>query len=156
MLSAPDETDSASAVLRAMVSIADSTVGHLIDDLTLTQFRALRIITEHTPITMSRVADQLALNPSSVTRACERLTTLDLVQRARNPLNKREILLAPTGKGRQIVARVEHERRAVLAAVLQRLEPAVRAQAAVVFGQFAAAAATVPTSLSPGTTPLIA
>lgn len=48
----------------------------------------------HTPVTMGRVAEELALNPSTVTRACDRLAALELMQKAENPLNKRETLLA--------------------------------------------------------------
>ncbi len=59
--------DAALAVLRAMVTIADSTVERNTEQLTLTQFRALRVVVDRTPVTMGRVARELALNPSSVT-----------------------------------------------------------------------------------------
>jgi DNA-binding MarR family transcriptional regulator len=135
-----DAATAALAALRAMVAIADSTLARNTEQLTLTQFRALRVIAEETPVTMGRVARELELNPSSVTRACERLVALGLLQRAQNPLNKRETLLAPTGKGRQIAERVDRERRAVLTAVLQRLDAPSRAAAARAFDEFARAA----------------
>lgn len=134
-------TDEALAVMRAMVRIADSTVSEVTAQLTLTQFRALVIIAEaKPPVIMGRVADDLAMNPSSVTRACDRLVQLELVQRARNPLNRRETLLAPTTKGREIVARVNRQRREMLADVLQRMSPADRSAAVAVFARFAEAA----------------
>jgi DNA-binding MarR family transcriptional regulator len=134
------EADRALAALRAMVAIADATVAGVTGELTLTQFRALRVVTDRTPVTMSRVARELAMNPSSVTRACDRLSALDLLQRAPNPLNRREILLAPTSKGRQVVDRVDHGRRQALEAVLGRLEPARRYAVAEALADFAAAA----------------
>ncbi|HEY3463677.1 MAG TPA: MarR family transcriptional regulator [Amycolatopsis sp.] len=135
-----DEAGAALAVLRAMVAIADSTVAHTTEQLTLTQFRVLRVVAERTPVTMGKVAEELAANPSTVTRACDRLAALELLQKAQNPLNRRETLLAPTAKGRQLVDRVDHERRRVLTGVLDRLDGDVRAEVLTAFARFADAA----------------
>jgi DNA-binding MarR family transcriptional regulator len=135
--------DHALAVLRVMVAIADSTLEAITGHLTLTQFRALRVVIERTPVTMGRVAAELDLNPSSVTRACDRLMSLDLLDRAQNPLNRRETLLAPTARGRQIVARVDQQRRVVLSTVLRRLDPETRASVVAAFDEFHAAAGAV-------------
>ncbi|MEV4313593.1 MarR family transcriptional regulator [Actinocrispum sp. NPDC049592] len=123
-----------------MVAIADSTVEKATGQLTLTQFRALRTTVTLTPVTMTRVAQELDITPSSVTRACERLVTAGLLQKAPNPLNRREILLAPTAAGRQTVNRVDQDRRAALTAILDRLPPEVRASVVAAFGHFARAA----------------
>jgi DNA-binding MarR family transcriptional regulator len=136
---AKDGTGSALAVLRAMVMIADSSVERNAEQLTLTQFRALRVVVDRTPVTMGKVARELALNPSSVTRACDRLVALNLLEKAPNPLNRRETLLAPTGPGRQLVDRVDHDRRQVLAAVLRRLDADARDAAITAFERFARA-----------------
>jgi DNA-binding MarR family transcriptional regulator len=133
--------ESALAALRAMVSIGESTLEQVTEHLTLTQFRALRIVVEQTPVTMSRVAAELGMNPSSVTRACDRLATLELLHRAQNPLNKREVLIAPTGKGRQVVKDVDAHRRTVLTGILDRLDPETRAGVVTAFARFADAAA---------------
>ncbi|MEU0533342.1 MarR family winged helix-turn-helix transcriptional regulator [Amycolatopsis tolypomycina] len=137
-----DGADAALAALRAMVLIADSTVERNTEQLTLTQFRALRVVVDRTPVTMGRVARELAMNPSSVTRACDRLAALNLLEKAPNPLNRRETLLAPTGPGRQLVDRVDRDRRRVLAAVLRRLDPPARAAAVAAFERFARAVET--------------
>jgi DNA-binding MarR family transcriptional regulator len=134
-----DGTDEALSVLRAMVAIADSTLAD-VTELTLTQVRALRVVVERTPVTMGAVARELAVNPSSVTRACDRLLALDLLHRAQNPSNRRETLLAPTTAGRQVLDRVDHDRRAVLSAILGRLDPAARDAVTSAFAVFAEAA----------------
>ena len=136
--------DSVLATLRVMVGIADATVAETTSELTLTQFRALRIVVERTPVTMGVVARELAINASSVTRACERLVTLGLLQRARNPLNKREVLLAPTVAGRRMANRVDQARRAALAAVLDRLDPDTRSTVVTAFERFTAAVESAP------------
>jgi DNA-binding MarR family transcriptional regulator len=97
------------------------------------------VVVDRTPVTMGRVARELAMNPSSVTRACDRLVALNLLEKAPNPLNRRETLLAPTGPGRQLVDRVDRDRRRVLASVLHRLDPTTRAAAIAVFERFAGA-----------------
>ena len=132
-------TDAALEVLRAMVAIADVTVGRNTEQLTLTQFRALRVVVDRTPVTMGKVARELAMNPSSVTRACDRLVVLNLLEKAPNPLNRRETLLAPTGPGRQLVERVDRDRRAVLSAVLRQFDPHVRDAAIAAFERVAGA-----------------
>lgn len=137
---ANDGVDAALAVLRAMVAIADTTVEDRTGGLTLTQFRALREVAERTPVTMSAVAQSLGVNPSSVTRACEKLVTVELLMRAQNPLNRREVLLAPTALGRKRVEQVAHDRRAALARVLDRLDDHTRARVTAAFEHFAAAA----------------
>jgi DNA-binding MarR family transcriptional regulator len=139
---AQEGTDAALAALRAMVAIADSTVERNTEQLTLTQFRALRVVVDRTPVTMGKVARELTLNPSSVTRACDRLVTLNLLEKAANPLNRRETLLAPTAAGRQLVERVDHDRRQVLTAVLDRLGPEARAAVTAAFARFAGAVET--------------
>lgn len=123
-----------------MVAIADTTVEDITAELTLTQFRALREVVERTPVTMIVVAQALAINPSSVTRACEKLVALRLLQRAQNPLNKREILLAPTARGRQVVGQVTDDRRTALARILDRLDGDSRAAVTTAFERFAVAA----------------
>jgi DNA-binding MarR family transcriptional regulator len=133
------DTDGALSVLRAMVAIADSTLEN-VAELTLTQFRVLRVVVARTPVTMSAVARELAVNPSSVTRACDRLVALDLLQRAPNPLNRRETLLAPTAAGRRVVDRVDHNRREALSTILDRLDPAARSAVLSAFVQFTQAA----------------
>jgi DNA-binding MarR family transcriptional regulator len=135
-----DPAASALGALRVMVGIADSTVANVAGELTLTQFRALRTVTERTPVTMSAVARELGVNPSSVTRACARLVALGLVDRARNPLNGRETLLAPTARGRQAVERVRLERHAALSTILLRLDQETRAAVGEAFERFTAAA----------------
>ena len=134
-----DGTGAALAALRAMVAIADSTVARNTEQLTLTQFRALRVVVDRTPVTMGKVARELGLNPSSVTRACDRLVALNLLEKAPNPLNRRETLLAPTARGRQLVDRVDHDRRQVLAAVLRGLDADARDAAIAAFARFAGA-----------------
>jgi len=125
--------------MRTMAAIADSTLTK-VTELTLTQFRALRIVVDHTPVTMTAVAQELGVNPSSVTRACARLATLDLLRRAQNPRNRRETLLTPTAAGRRVVEQVTQDRRTLLAGILGHLDPAARASVLSAFGLFNTAA----------------
>lgn len=123
-----------------MVAVADRTLEKVTDTLTLTQFRALRTVAERTPVTMGQVAKELGINPSSVTRACERLVALQLLERASNPLNRRETLLAPTGQGRRLLTQVDGDRRRVLALVLDAMPEDARNAVLRSFAQFVSVA----------------
>ena len=135
--------DPALAALRVMVAVADRTLEKVTDTLTVTQFRALRTVAERTPVTMGQVAKELGIYPSSVTRACDRLVALALLERAANPLNKRETLLAPTAEGFRLLTRVDQDRRRVLAAVLDSMPDDARTAVLHSFAQFARVAETV-------------
>ena len=141
--SAQPADDSALAALRVMVAVADRTLEKVTDTLTMTQFRALRTVAERTPVTMGQVAKDLGINPSSVTRACERLVALFLLERAANPLNKRETLLAPSARGRQLLTQVDQDRRQVLTTVLDSMPEDTRRSVLRAFGQFAGFAESV-------------
>ena len=137
---ADEAAASALSVLRLMVAVADSTLTRVAGTLSSTQFRALRCVADRTPVTVGAVAQELSVNPSSVTRACTRLAELGLLDRAQNPLNRREVLLAPTARGRRLVEQVDHDRRQVLTEVLAALRSTDRAALTAAFDRFAAVA----------------
>jgi DNA-binding MarR family transcriptional regulator len=135
-----NDVESALSVMRTMAAIADSSLA-TVTELTLTQYRALLVVVDRAPVAMSVVARELGMNPSSVSRAGDRLVTLKLVRRDRNPLNRRETLLTPTAAGRRVVDRVRQDRRELLATILDRLDPDSRAAVTAAFEVFRDAAA---------------
>ncbi|WP_158884147.1 MarR family transcriptional regulator [Amycolatopsis anabasis] len=135
------DVEAAIGALYAMVDIADSTLAEAVGTLSLSQFHTLRIIAERTPVNVSQVADALDMNPSSVTRTCARLATLRLVRRRQNPLNRREVLLAPTARGHQVLERVRDHRRNRFHHILNRLDAAERPAVTAALARFAEVAA---------------
>jgi DNA-binding MarR family transcriptional regulator len=140
-----EELDALLAAARALVAVAIASVVELEDQLPLTQFRALVVLVEEGPINATVLAGKLAINPSSVTRLADRLIADGLLRRAQNPLNRREVLLAPTTRGRRTVDRVMARRRADLAKILGELSATDRTATATALRRFADAAARFPT-----------
>jgi DNA-binding MarR family transcriptional regulator len=136
---ADEQADAVLRAARALVGIAVASVEATDHGLTLTQFRGLVLICQGTTLGAD-LAVRLAVNPSSVSRLCDALVNDGMLKRARNPLNQREVLLAPTAKGQRLVAETFERRRAMVRDVLSRIEdPARREAVGLALAEFAAA-----------------
>lgn len=138
----PDPLDSVvDAVLdssRALVavsarSIADTT------GVTLPQFRMLVVLSERTR-TLSELAAQLDVAPSTALRMVDRLESAGLVDRTVPPENRRETRLSLTADGRDTVQAVTARRRRDLRAVVALIPERDRPEVARAMAAFAAAA----------------
>nr|WP_230420525.1 MarR family transcriptional regulator [Catenulispora pinistramenti] len=64
------------------------------------------------------MAEHLAVNPSTAMRMAERLAAAGMIDRAPNPENRRESILALTGTGRRVVDQATSRRREEIAAIV--------------------------------------
>jgi len=94
--------------------------------LTYAQARALRLTAEGPPLRMADLAAQLEVVPRSVTTMVDGLETAGLVARHPDPDDRRSVLVAPTTKGRAVVARLEAVRRDSAERIFGLLAPAQR------------------------------
>lgn len=76
-------------------------------DITYPQYLVLTTLGEHGKITISEVADTLALNPSTITPLVKRLETADLIKRERNAQNERQVMVELTEKGKALQAQAQ-------------------------------------------------
>ncbi len=76
----------------------------LLDELGLTysQYLVLNILWREDGQAVGRIADQLALESSTLTPLLKRLETAGLVRRTRNPSNERQVVVALTDAGRAL------------------------------------------------------
>jgi DNA-binding MarR family transcriptional regulator len=74
----------------------------MLDELGLTypQYLVLNVLWREDGQTVGRIADQLALESSTLTPLLKRLDAAGLVHRARNPGNERQVVISLTDKGR--------------------------------------------------------
>lgn len=95
----------------------------LLDGLGLTypQYLVLNILWRGDGQKVGAIADQLALESSTLTPLLKRLEAAGLVRRARNPDNEREVLIALTKEGRALKAKAGCLGEALLAASGQPL-----------------------------------
>ncbi len=79
----------------------------LLDALGLTypQYLVLNILWREDAQTVGRIAEQLALESSTLTPLLKRLEAAGLVQRTRNPANERQVVVALTDAGHAIRTR---------------------------------------------------
>lgn len=87
------------AIQRAYKPVLD-TLG-----LTYPQYLVLNILWRQDRQTVGRIADQLALESSTLTPLLKRLETAGLVERIRNPSNERQVFVALTDAGRSLRSR---------------------------------------------------
>lgn len=130
--------DAVLASSRALVavsarSIADTT------GVTLPQYRLLVVLADR-PRTLTELAAQLDVAPSTALRMVDRLESAGLVDRTVRPENRRETRLSLTGNGRRVVDTVTERRRRDLRTVVALIPDEERAGVARAMAAFAAAA----------------
>lgn len=79
----------------------------LLDGLGVTypQYLVLNVLWSQNGRTVGQIADELALEPSTMTPLLKRLETAGFVSRTRNPDNERQVMIALTPAGRALEAR---------------------------------------------------
>lgn len=118
------------AVLRAsrvLVALAVRSLAGTDDEVTLPQYRALVVLASRGPQRPSRLAEALAVHPSTVTRLCDRLVAKRLVRRRGSGTSRREVTITLTAKGRRLVDAVTARRRVEIAEIVARVPAAERA-----------------------------
>jgi len=79
----------------------------LLDGLGVTypQYLVMNVLWNQEGRTVGQIADELALEPSTMTPLLKRLEASGLVSRTRNPDNERQVVIALTPAGRALEAR---------------------------------------------------
>lgn len=104
------------------------------------QLRVLTIIAAGRHTNMSRLAEALAVVPSSASRLCDRLEATGLLRREPDPRDRREVRLLLTRAARRLLDELHERRREAVAEVLERMSPTARLELARALEAFADAA----------------
>jgi len=88
---------------------------------------ALATVERHGPLTPSELAERERVQRPTATRLVARLEEDGLVTRTADPSDGRSFLVAVTGEGRALLARMRRRKDAYLAERLKRLDPSERA-----------------------------
>lgn len=107
---------------------ADETALRAVSELRATpgQLTLLRILVEHKCCTMQKLAEHLAVAPSTATAMVKRLLTQGYIERGRDDTDWRTVWVKPTEQGRQAVATYDHFRLESLQYRLAQLNEAER------------------------------
>ncbi|MFG2294613.1 MarR family winged helix-turn-helix transcriptional regulator [Streptomyces sp. NPDC048603] len=125
-----DVDDVTRAVLtasRLLVAISARSLAAAEEKVTLAQFRMLVVLAARGSANLVVLAELLGVNPSTAMRMVDRLIAAGLADRRPNAENRRETVLTATPPGRRLVEEVTARRRAEVAAIVARLDPAERA-----------------------------
>ena len=142
---AADElVDTVLAASRALVAVAARSLAAAGDEVTLPQYRALWVLAARGPQGTAELAAELAVNPSTATRMCDRLVRKGLIRRHRQAGDRRSVRITLTAAGRDLVAEATRRRRAELTRLLAALPPGQHEPVIAAFRAFAAAAGELP------------
>lgn len=97
--------------------------------------------------TMSGLAERLRIDPSTATRAVQRMVDAGLVERVPSPTDGRRVVVRPTPAGRRAHAAVAARRSQAMGRILGAFEAGERAQLAELLDRFVAALDDVVTTL---------
>ena len=114
-------TDALMAASRVLVAVSARSIAAVDESISLPQFRVLVVLSDAGRRKITELADVLGVNPSTATRAVDRLSEAGLVDRQTNPRSRREALVSLTAAGRQAVDEVMRLRRAEIAGIVARM-----------------------------------
>jgi DNA-binding MarR family transcriptional regulator len=124
---------------RVLVAVAARSLAAVEDSVTLPQFRLMVVLAGREPLTLTALAEQLTVNPSTAMRMIDRLAAAGMITRSVNPAVRREHRVRLTDAGRQVVDDVTARRRAEIERIVARIPPARRAGLVDALRAFAAA-----------------
>jgi DNA-binding MarR family transcriptional regulator len=136
-------TDSVIGASRALVAIAVRSLAAG-GDITLVQYRALVVLTYVGEQRIAELAEELAVNSSTVTRLTDRLARKGLIERFTAPDDRRATCVAITDAGRDVVGAVTARRRAEVSRILRKLPVADRRAVVESLDAFTVAAGEAP------------
>lgn len=103
------------ALSRAVVALTATSLSEAGVEVTLTQYRALVVLASRGPQRSADLAAELGVQPSTVTRLCDRLASRGLVARQPSEIDRRVVYIGLTVAGKDLVGEVMARRRECLA-----------------------------------------
>lgn len=129
---------------RVLVAVAARSLADVDEEVTLPQYRALVVLASVGPQRVAGLADALEVTPPTATRMCDRLVRKGLVRRRTSRQDRREVHLALTVSGRELVAQVTRRRRQEIARILAAISDEDQIAMVESFGKLAHAAGEPP------------
>jgi DNA-binding MarR family transcriptional regulator len=114
-------TDAVLTASRLLVAVSARSIAAVDDSISLAQFRLLVVLSSRGQRKVTELADALGVNPSTATRAVDRLIEAGLVDRQPNPRSRREMQISLTRAGQRVVREVTRRRREEIARIVERM-----------------------------------
>jgi DNA-binding MarR family transcriptional regulator len=110
---APPDTvvDAVLSASRVLVAVAARSLADAAEEVTLTQYRTLVVLASRGPQNLAGLAEAVGVTPATATRMCDRLVRKRLISRRIERGNRRNVRVALTATGRELVNTVTEARR---------------------------------------------
>jgi len=132
----PPEDDVLLRLARTVVGISARAADRL-GRLSVVQLRALTVLRELGVGNLGHLASGMGVTVSTASRLVDRLVAAGLVDRQPSPRSRRELALAVTGPGAELLERYDELRLVELRALLDRLPPDRRPDVLAALAAFA-------------------
>jgi DNA-binding MarR family transcriptional regulator len=119
-------TDALLTASRLLVAISSHSIAQADETITIPQFRTLVLLSNRGPMNLATLAGRLGVQPSAAGRMVDRLVGAELIDRLPHPTSRRELLVALTGRGSEVVREVTTQRRAEIARIVEKMPPTER------------------------------
>ncbi len=129
---------------RVLVALAARSLADLDEEVTLSQYRALVVLASRGPQGVAAIADSLGITPPTASRLCERLVRKGLVRRRTDRNDRRQVRVALTDSGHNLVDVVTSRRRQEISTLLRRVPQEARQSMVAGLQRLAEAAGEVP------------
>jgi DNA-binding MarR family transcriptional regulator len=149
-----DDVEALELMTRAVVGLTMRSMEVLGREVSLPQFRLLLVLSGLGRVPSSRLAAEMGIGASSVTRLADKLASAGLLTRGTDPRSRSVVTVEATPAGAELVARVVAHRQELLAEVLGRMTPHERAEASRVARRFAGLAGDAATAGTASPLPL--
>jgi DNA-binding MarR family transcriptional regulator len=106
---------------RLLVAVSARSLGAVEEALTLPQFRMLVVLDTRGALSLSQLAGELAVQPSTAMRMIDRLVAVDMVDRGASPTDRRTSVISLTVLGRRAVREVTERRRSEIARIVEAM-----------------------------------
>ena len=141
----PDSmVDAVLSASRVLVAVAARSLADAGEDVTLTQYRSLVVLASRGPKTVAELADLVAVTPPTASRLCDRLVKKGLIRRRAGRHDRRQVHIALTETGRDLIDTVTARRRREIADLLTAIPLETQRSVVAALTQLAEVAGEVP------------
>ncbi|WP_431961823.1 MarR family winged helix-turn-helix transcriptional regulator [Actinacidiphila sp. bgisy160] len=106
---------------RLLVAVSARSLAAVEDALTLPQFRMLVVLDTRGALSLSQLATELGVQPSTAMRMLDRLEAVHMVVRGYLPTDRRTSVISLTDTGRRTVREVTEGRRSEIARIVEAM-----------------------------------
>ncbi|MBL1095300.1 MarR family winged helix-turn-helix transcriptional regulator [Streptomyces coffeae] len=106
---------------RLLVAVSARSLAAVEETLTLPQFRMLVVLENSGQLSLSRLAEELGVQPSTAMRMIDRLVAAGMVARGASEVDRRASVIALTETGRRTVEEVTQRRKGELTGIVEAM-----------------------------------